>query len=76
MMTIESEIDYELIFPMEIVHQIIGSMDVDDGVDQYVLITRKDDTLTEQQAHDWLLPRIYIEIVTVLVNTTAPRFEH
>ena len=71
-MTIESEIESA----MEIVHQIIGSVDVDDGVDQYVLITRKDDKLTEQQAHDWLLPRAYIEIVTVLVNTTAQRFEH
>ncbi len=44
---------------MVIVSQIIGNVDVDDGVDQYVLITRKDDTLTKQQAHDWLLSRMY-----------------
>jgi len=59
MTTIESELYSEIESAMEIVHQIIGSVDVDDGVDQYILITRKDDTLTEQQAHDWLLPRIY-----------------
>jgi hypothetical protein len=44
---------------MEMVFQIIGTVDVEDGRDEYVLMIRKDDELTRQQAHDWLLPRVY-----------------
>ncbi len=44
---------------MAMVYQIIGTVDVEGGRDEYVLMIRKDDALTKRQAHDWLLPRVY-----------------
>jgi|GEM_PF-2839611 len=60
--------DYENLYPepppkMTITSQTIGSIsDLDNGRDEYVLLTRTDgDDLTPKQAHDWLLPRVYRE---------------
>jgi len=32
-----------------------------DGSDQYLLLSCGDDNLTEDQAHEWLLPQVYRE---------------
>jgi hypothetical protein len=40
----------------------IGCIDKNiDGNDEYVLLTRNDDDLTCDEAHDWLLPQVYRE---------------
>lgn len=40
----------------------IGSIDQGiDGKDEYVLLTRKDDDLDADTAHNWLLPQVYRE---------------
>jgi hypothetical protein len=45
---------------MEITVEQIGMIDHGiDGADLYMLLVRKDDDLTPQQAQDWLLPRVY-----------------
>ncbi len=44
---------------MDILVKQIGTVDVDDGRDEYVLLTRKDDDITAEQAMNWLLPRVY-----------------
>jgi hypothetical protein len=30
-----------------------------DGMDEFVLLTRKDDDLTCEEAYDWLFPQVY-----------------
>ena len=47
---------------MEIEIQKIGRLNESHGsTDEYVLMTRKDDDLTPDQAHDYLLPLVYRE---------------
>lgn len=47
---------------MDITVTNIGSADKSiDGSDQYVLLTRKDDDLTCDEAHDWFFPQVYRE---------------
>lgn len=45
---------------MEIKMSVIGKLDFGiDGADEYVLISRLDDELTERQAYDYLMPKVY-----------------
>ena len=37
----------------------IGNVDQQDGSDAYMLLTNLADDITPEQAHDWLLPRVY-----------------
>ena len=47
---------------MDITVTKIGCIDKNiDGNDEYVLLTRKDDDLTCDEAHDWFLPQVYRE---------------
>jgi hypothetical protein len=47
---------------MEITVTKIGNIEQGiDGTDQYLLLTRKDDSLTPKEARDWLLPQVYRE---------------
>jgi hypothetical protein len=47
---------------MEITVTKIGNIEHGiDGNDQYLLLTRRDDDLTLEQARDWLLPQVYRE---------------
>ena len=47
---------------MEITVSNIGRIEHGiDGSDQYLLLSRSDDSLTEGQAREWLLPQVYRE---------------
>lgn len=47
---------------MEITVTKIGNIEQGiDGTDQYLLLTRKDDSFTPEEARDWLLPQVYRE---------------
>lgn len=40
--------------------QRIGKIEMGiDGCDEYILLTNDEDTLTPEQAEDWLLPQVY-----------------
>lgn len=53
----------------------IGQIDNgSDGRDEYYLLTRLDDDMTPEQAHDWIFPRVYQECMgpgCPYVNTVA-----
>jgi len=45
---------------MNITITVIGTVDKSiDGCDQFLLLTRKDDDLTCEEAYDWLFPQVY-----------------
>ena len=52
----DDEPDYDA---WEVTIEKIGSLDVEAGHDQYVLLTRKDADLSPEQAESWLLRKVY-----------------
>jgi len=45
---------------LEIKTTIIGTIDNGcDGAQQYILLTCLNDTISEDEAHNWLLPQVY-----------------
>jgi hypothetical protein len=47
---------------MNITTTVIGTDDRGiDGCDQFILLTRKDDDLTCEEAHNWFFPQVYRE---------------
>lgn len=51
---------HDTIQDLKIRTTIIGTIDNGcDGAQQYILLTCRDDDLTEDQAYAWLLPQVY-----------------
>ena len=57
----DNEFDNEFDDEFDITTETIGSIDRDDGNDEYVLLTRLVDDLTPDDAREWLLPQVYCQ---------------